>query len=72
MTKTEFINHLSSKGFDKEVELLNKRMKKETGQLFISDTDDEAYNTELANFLQNSPVTWFNNINKNGFTAIFK
>ena len=71
MKASELISLMKSNGYDKAASILEKRTENNPTSLFISDMDDEAYESELAQWLQDH-TTWFNCLNKNGFKAIFK
>lgn len=74
MKATKLNTILLSDGKIKESEILIKmtnNLSETKTSLFISDSDNEVWNTELVSYFQNN-CTWFNNNSKKGFTVIFK
>jgi hypothetical protein len=70
MTRNEMIKRMKEAGYDTAIDHLERVTKPETTSIFISDKDDRAYETGLADWLQNN-TTWFNHKTRNGFTAHF-
>jgi hypothetical protein len=70
MTRKELITRMKEAGYDTAIEHLDKITKPETTAIYVSDKDDQAYITGLADWLQNN-TTWFNHRYRNGFTAHF-
>ena len=72
MKAQELIKKMLESGMDEAASIIEKRIKNhpETTSIYISDYDDQAYNSGLADFLQNN-TRWFNCPDRNGFKAIF-